>query len=348
MGRVAAGASERPDDVVDPATFRLGIVGTGLITTGSHLPAALGLPGSEVRALVDPVLARAGAVARTFGISPRLVPAVDEVLDDVDGVIIATPNSTHSEIALQCIAAGVHALIEKPLATTVSEGEAIADAARRAGVTVATGFCTRFRPNVELLKELLDEGYFGSVFRFAHQFGTAGGWAPLSAYNLSRTTSGGGVLVVSATHFLDRMLYFWGYPSRAMLLDDGFGGPEANCTATFSYGSFSGVGRYSKTAALPSGLVIETERGVVVLEDTDDAVIRFHPAQRPGLCEHVVRDRAGEDAAADVFQLQLLDFVEACRGRRTPRVDVVQGIASLRLVEQLYANRAVSRENWYA
>ena len=52
------------------------------------------------------------------------------------------------------------------------------ESALRNGVVAATGFCLRFRPNVILLKELLDDDYFGTVKRFAHQFGTAGGWPP--------------------------------------------------------------------------------------------------------------------------------------------------------------------------
>ena len=326
--------------------FRLGLVGTGLITASSHLPAALGLPDVEVAAFVDSVPERAMALTRQYGLSARVAPRVQDILDTVDGVIIATPNSSHCNIALSCIEAGVHALIEKPLASTVREGTAIADAASRAGIVVATGFCTRFQPEVILLKELLDGGYFGQVTRFAHQFGSAGGWPSLSAYNLSRHEAGGGVLVVTGSHFLDRMLYFWGEPVSANLTDDSFGGPEANCTATFHYQAFQGIARYSKTARLPAGLVVETDRGIVALRDAYAAPIRFFPRSHPGFCETV--SRAGEQAQeADVFQLQIMDFIDACRSRRPPRVDARQGVASLRLTEMLYANRSAIREEWY-
>lgn len=328
------------------AKFRLGFIGTGLITAGSHLPAALGLPEIQVAALIDSVPERAKALARTHGISVQIASDISEVLDSVDGVIIATPNSTHCAIALACIEAGIHVLIEKPLANTVSEGNAIAEAAERKGVTVATGFCLRFVPAVSLLKELLDDEYFGKVRRFAYQFGTPGGWASLSAYNLNRQAIGGGVLVVTGTHFLDRMLYFWGFPEVASLMDDGFNGPEANCTAKFHYADFEGIARYSKTVPLPLGFAIETERGLVLMGDGRGAQINFIPRDRPGLFETISRT-GKKSQEADVFQLQIMDFVDACRTGRPPRVDARQGVESLRLTEMLYSNRSLIQENWY-
>lgn len=325
--------------------FRLGIVGTGLITAGSHLPAALGCPGVDVTVLVDPVAERARSLARAYAFEPKICQSILEGLDGVDGFIIATPNSTHCELALQSIEAGKHVLIEKPLANTVAEGESIRLAAKAKGVVVAVGFCTRFRPNVQLLYQLLGSQYFGRVTRFVHQFGTPGGWAPLSAYTLSRQSSGGGSLIVTGSHFLDRMIYFWGMPDDCTLEDDGFNGPEANCVAQFSYSGFHGMARYSKTASLPAGLVVEAERGLVVLDDTDDAPIRFYPRAWPSLWEGI--GRRPEPPRVDVFQLQILDFVKACRTGSRATVDVEEGLKSLRLTESLYAHRSLLREQWY-
>jgi len=327
--------------------FRLGIIGTGLITRDSHLPAALGLPEVEVTALIDPVMERAQQLAQTYGFSPKIAADIKDVLDIVDGVIIATPNATHCPIALVCIDAGIHVLIEKPLANTISEGIAIEEAASRKGIVVASGFCTRFRPNVSFLKELLDENYFGPIIRFVHQFGTAGGWAPLSAYNLNRQSAGGGVLVVSGSHFLDRMLYFWGYPLQARLTDDGINGPEANCTAHFTYNGFEGITRYSKTTRLPSGLAIETTQGLILMGDFDNSPIKFFPTRRPGVCETISRDGPAIKSA-NVFQLQILDFIKACRTGCKPLVDANQGVESIRLADMLYSNRTVVQENWYS
>jgi predicted dehydrogenase len=330
--------------------FRLALIGAGLITEGGHLPAALACPEIEVAAIVDPVTERASSLARTFGIAPLITSTIDAVVDRVDGAVIATPNHTHRDLAIRCLSASIPVLIEKPLATTFAAGVEIVEAAERAGQILAVGYCSRFRPNIDLLKELLECSYFGTIRRFVHQFGTAGGWAPLSGYNLDRQATGGGVLMVTGTHFLDRMLYLWGYPEYVALADDGTNGPEANCTATFGFSRgadrFTGTARYSKTARLPTGLVIETDRGVVILADTDDAEIRFREHGFPGV-EQIVRKLDKPAGDVDVFRLQVRDFVSACRKANKPRVDGRQGLESIRLIEALYANRRPLNRSWY-
>src|SRR5262249_36246676 len=146
--------------------------------------------------------------------------------------------------------------------------------------------------------------------------------------------------------------YLWGYPRDARLEDDSLGGPEANCTASFSYdgpaGPFEGIARYSKTVRVPAGLVIETDKGYVVLGDNDSADIVFRGHAKAGV-EQIVRrekDAAGTDGRS-VTQLQLEDFVDACRSGRAPLVDGKQGVDSLRLLEQLYANRKTTNPDWY-
>src|SRR5215467_6957076 len=103
---------------------------------------------------------RAQALAREYGIRPVVVGTIGELAKQVDGAIIATPNSTHCEMALQCIAKGIHVLVEKPLAVSSEEGLKMVEAAEKAGLTLAVGYSSRFRPCLELLKELLSTGYF--------------------------------------------------------------------------------------------------------------------------------------------------------------------------------------------
>jgi predicted dehydrogenase len=295
---------------------------------------------------------RAKELARWYGIAPIIVPRVQDVLGAIDGAVIATPNDTHMRIALTCLEAGVATLIEKPLASTYAEGEAIVNAGQASRKVVAVGYVLRFRDDVLLLSELLQVGYFGAVRRFAHQVGTRGGWAPISSYNLSRKATGGGVLVVTGTHFLDRMLHFWGYPDDVALADDAQGGPEANCIATFRYMATDrpceGVALYSKTAELPGGLLIETDRGIVQVAEMDQTDIIFRAYAHPEV-EQVVR-RCGKSPypqEMSLFQRQLEDFVDACQQGRPPMVDGRQGLLSLRLLEELYTRRKALNADWY-
>jgi predicted dehydrogenase len=201
--------------------------------------------------------------------------------------------------------------------------------------------------------DLLRRRYFGAVRQFAYQFGTRGGWAPVSAYNLDRRSSGGGVLVVTGTHFLDRMLHWFGYPVRMHLVDDSRGGPEANAAACFVFESDGGLvrgwARFSKTVALEAGLVIDTDAGMVVLRERPDAPIIVRPSRDEAM-ETVVRARGSEEGGSPgshEFLLQLEDFAAACRGEHPPMVPGEVGLKSLRLLEQLYACRSPLADDWY-
>jgi predicted dehydrogenase len=332
--------------------FRLAIIGAGLITRNAHLPTALSLPGVDVCALVDPVLPRAEELAQEYGLKLLVTADLDAIMGIVDGAIVATPNHTHREVAVPLLDAGISTFIEKPLATTVEEGQAILDAARRGNSKVAIGHYQRFLEAPRLLKTLLDQNYFGHVSRFCHQFGTPGGWPALSAYTLKRSHIGGGVLVVTGTHFLDRMLNMWGSPDDVELFDDSLGGPEAHCEGHVRYTSgpfapLAGIVRYSKCAALPAGLVLETERGTVMLRDGYEDQIVLIPRDRPDL-RHNISVPAGRALAPelDPGQRMLQDFIAACQDDRAPVVDGDQGLASLKLVQRFYQNRHLIGDDW--
>src|SRR2546428_6245120 len=148
-----------------PKPFRLALVGAGMVTRSSHLPAALASDKVQVVALVEPMRKRAEELARWYGIAPVIVPQVQDVLGDIDGAVIATPNDTHMRIALTCLEAGVATLIEKPLASTYAEGEAIVRAGQSSGTVVAVGHMVRFFVNTFLLEILLIYCDFCSVRR---------------------------------------------------------------------------------------------------------------------------------------------------------------------------------------
>lgn len=331
-------------------SFRLGLIGTGAVARVIHVPGALASPRVVIAALVDPVVARAEQLARDYGISPIIAPDAAGIFANVDGVVIATPNDTHCDIAVSFLRHGIPCLVEKPLATSVGDAEMMCKAAEETGRVLAVGYTTRFRDEVVLLKELLEAGYFGAIRRFHYQEGSVGGWSPVSGYIADRKASGGGVLMVVGTHFIDRMLYWFGYPDTCDLVDDSNGGPEAHCIARFHYRkwdtSFEGTLLLSKTVAMKAGLVIETERGDIIFP-MGRAPLYFRPRDNEKvttvLCPsaHRTFPLAKGDA-----QLQIENFVDACRGKGAPMVDGRQGLLSVRLLRALYERRTPLPERW--
>jgi len=189
------------------------IAGCGRITEQHHLPAALRSNLVDVIALVDSNSARVHAVARKYALHVPSTACLDDALEGADGVLVATPNRTHAPLAKIAIARKVPVLIEKPLACSYAEAQELCRLAEQNGTFIAVGFHTRYYPNVMLMKESIERGVLGRIRSFHYEFGTRGGWAPVSGFNLDKRQSGGGVLIDSGSHFIDRMLYWFGSPA---------------------------------------------------------------------------------------------------------------------------------------
>lgn len=148
-------------------TIGIAIVGCGGITLQNHLPGLALCPDVKVTALCD---ADAGTLARARQQTGVTVTSTDyrDILcrDDVQAVIIATPNSTHAPIALMAIAAGKHVLCEKPLGMNAAEVRAMAEAADKAGVRHLTAFTYRFVPAMRYLHHLVQRGDLGTPYHY--------------------------------------------------------------------------------------------------------------------------------------------------------------------------------------
>src|SRR5258708_33074646 len=125
-------------------SVRSGGLGAGRMGS-NHARVLAGLPNITLVGVVDPLPAhRTRATDLT---SCRTFARLDELLaEDVDAVTVAAPTHLHHEIALACIARGIHVMVEKPIASSVEEGRDIVGAARRAGVTLLVGHVERFNP----------------------------------------------------------------------------------------------------------------------------------------------------------------------------------------------------------
>jgi len=325
------------------------IAGCGLVTEEHHLPAALGCPMVEVIALVDPNLDRARRLARKFGCHVPLRPSLDDVVDAAEGVLVATPNHAHGLVARQALERGRSVLVEKPLAISSTEANELCRVAERNGAFISVGFVTRFYPVVTLLKRLLDERFFGRVERFDYEHGTVGGWSPQSGYNLDARQSGGGVLLVQGTHFIDRMLHWFGEPASVSFADDSHGGVEATCRAELRFDDgLTGTMFLSKTVELRNRLLLETERGRVELPAAETHELVLRPRTPTGL-EMRLRPCPGASAdprPVDYFQLQVEEFARVIRQGGAPKVDGVTAARSVRLCEALYAARTSIEEPW--
>jgi predicted dehydrogenase len=122
------------------------------------------LPGARLVACADPSAGRLAAFERQYP-AARAYADYRRLLSDgdVDAVIIATPTSTHREVAEQCLKAGIHVLVEKPLASTTADAEAIVATARDYGRTLMVGHTFLFNPAVRAIKSYIEQGLLGEI-----------------------------------------------------------------------------------------------------------------------------------------------------------------------------------------
>lgn len=191
-------------------------------------------------AAVDVVKEKAEAVAQQF---PGIRVATDyrEVLSDVDAVLLALPHHLHYSVARACLEAGVHVLLEKPMANyemACQELIKVADASKR---VLMIAYCMRFHPLVVRFKELLDQKVYGDVFQVSI-------WTeqltryPADHWASSKEKLGGGQLFSHGCHYVDLLLWFLGRPVRGIHMGTNLGTPwmeregTSNVTMEFENG----------------------------------------------------------------------------------------------------------------
>jgi predicted dehydrogenase len=134
------------------------------------------------------------------------VTSMEELIKyKIDLAIVASPASLHAAHAIPLITAGIPVLIEKPVATSVADCNAIIDASREHNVPVAVGYCLRYLPSAAILKKILDEQKIGHLYNVMIETGQyLPDWRPSKDYRTcvsARAELGGGVLLELSHEF---------------------------------------------------------------------------------------------------------------------------------------------------
>lgn len=162
---------------------------------------------AALSAIVDPSDAGKAMAAEH---SVRWAPSLRDLLDveRPDGVIVATPNQAHVSNGLEAIAAGLPALIEKPIADDIDGGTRLVEAAEAAGVALLVGHHRRHNPMIQKAKTILDQGRLGRVLTAHAMF-----WAfkPDEYFDVGwRRQAGGGPVFLNLIHDVDNLRYLLG------------------------------------------------------------------------------------------------------------------------------------------
>src|SRR5262245_10025407 len=141
--------------------IRIGLVGCGKVG-GIHAAALRGMAEVEFVAACDASAARAEAFAGRYGVRPYFDVGTMIREAGVEAIVVGTPHPLHAEPTVRAAEAGVHVLVEKPLAASLADCDAMLGAARKAGVALGVISQRRFYEPVVRMKETIDAGKIGT------------------------------------------------------------------------------------------------------------------------------------------------------------------------------------------
>jgi scyllo-inositol 2-dehydrogenase (NADP+) len=332
--------------------LRVGLIGFGLAGSVFHAPLVAATDGLRLAAVVtsDPERARrvqsSYAGARVFDSAERLF----ENTGGLDLVVVASPNRTHAPLARAALAAGLHVVVDKPLAPTAAEGKSLVAEARRRGLLLTTFQNRRWDGDFLTLRGLLGRGALGRVLRFESRFER---WRPHPKPGWRQSVEAadaGGLLYDLGSHLIDQALVLFG-PARRVYAELGrpYAGVEVDNDTFVALTHGGGVRSHlwmSSAAAQggPRFRVLGSEAaytkfGLDVQEET------LARGARPGEEGWGVEEEgrwgllgAGEDlrplrTEAGCYECFYRGVVEAIRGGGPPPVDPADSVAVLEVVE---------------
>jgi predicted dehydrogenase len=191
-------------------TLKIAFTGTGYISK-IHAAAAQAQPDTELVAVVNHRPESMTAFAAEFGIPGQYANVADLLqAGGVDALIISTPNYLHAPETLAALEAGVHVMVEKPMAMNAVEAETMLAASRKTGTLLMVAHCWRFDPEVLWLKEQVEQGRLGQLIR-TKGYGVHTNWGP-GGWFTQKQLAGGGALADMGIHALDTARFLLGDP----------------------------------------------------------------------------------------------------------------------------------------
>lgn len=330
--------------------LRIGIVGLGRIGWQFHCRTVGSHPDWQLVAAVDPAEDRRLEAEQTYGC--RSFADLDAMLDeaDLDAVTIATPTPFHKEHALAALKHGLHVMLEKPMATDLTQARAIARAAQKAGRVLTVYQPHRATAYFQQLQKIIATGKIGQVYHVRRawcRFVRRDDWQSLTKF-------GGGMLNNYGAHCLDQTLALTGYDVKNVFCNlrrvASLG--DAEDVVKIVYETRSGIlGEIDinqATLANPHELEVYGTRGVITMDAGEFTIRTLSPGQLKSKsldASLASRNREYPDDKVD-FTTKVIkvdpgqgvdiykDFARSVRTGRQPLVPATQTLEVMRIMDR--------------
>ena len=344
---VAASAEQAATPPAPQRTFGYAIVGIGDLATDAILPAFANTTRSRVMGLVSGDIEKARATAKQYGVPDRGLysyDTFDRIVDnpDIDAVYIVLPNNLHADYTIRAHKAGKHVLVEKPMANTVAECDAMIAAAKQANRQLLVGYRLRYEPYTQAMIRMAREQEFGPtraiVCEAGFNIGNPAQW------RLTKAVAGGGSMMDIGIYSVNAARYL--------------SGEEAVEVYATEY-STPGDPRFKEVEEtvhfhmrFPSGVIAScmSSYGVPLNRFRVHALrgsFEMEPAwSRTGLRLRVMRGSTVEQRylpQRDHFALMMDHLAERAATNTAPLTDGIDGRHDMRVIEAVYESMRTKR-----
>jgi predicted dehydrogenase len=327
--------------------IKFAITGAGYISK-IHARALQSLPDAELVSVVERYSKTAQPFMSNFQVKNHY-KTVNELLqkDSIDALIIGTPNSLHAPQAIAALDAGVHVMVEKPMAMNARESHLMVEASQRSGALLMVAHCWRFDPEVLWLRKQVDAGKLGKVIR-TKGYGVHVNWGP-SGWFTQKRLAGGGAMADMGIHAIDTARFLLGDPM-----------PESVYARIGTYYKNSSV---DDTATLfvnwQGGIQSYIEAGWWQLHaDGPEAATQIYGSQAFGqLFPTYIADPAGkedpgftfprkEHAPQSLYDQQLSYFIQCIIDHTPPSPGGMEGLVNMKIVDAAYKSSKTGKVSY--
>lgn len=315
----------------------LAICGLGRFATRRILPAIAACQNVELVAVVD----RSG---KAGGLPPgtRRFESLEHFLDTspTGAVYVTTPNYLHAKHSMQCLAAGLHVLCEKPMATNSRDCQSMVDMARKMNLHLKVGHMLRYSPALQLARRWLQNGLIGEPRAICALFHYD---LPenLRPWAFRRDFSGGGALMDAGIHCIDAIRFLLGGPVILLgaMTDcpDQADGVEHSAVCRFTAGGVISFVQVCSQAPYLTRLSISGTNGEVVIDNFAAcwgmAKLWLY-AHNPGNVARAVKEEMVD--VSMTYAEQIRNFAEAAGRSEINISEPLDAAENVRIVEKLY------------
>jgi len=327
--------------------LHFGILGCGMIAH-IHADALRQLPQAALYGVFDPAAANAQSFADSYHVTAY--PDYETMLQDpqIDIVCICTPSGFHADAAIKALNAGKHVVLEKPMALSLAEADAIIEATRQSGCLLTVISQLRFSEEIKQVKKMVEDNVFGKLIfcDLSMKF-----WRDPSYYSNSNWKGtfrfdGGGALMNQGIHGVDLLLYIAGEASvingkiktitHNIEVED-----TAAVVLSFENGALGTI--KASTCTYPGferRIEINGDRGFVHLRENrieklmiDGQILIDRKA------EDFAENKAARDASAldsSLHMLQIQNLISTIHGETPLLIDAAEGRKAVKLILDIY------------